>query len=73
MNVVVIKRHAIDSWNPPPPTLLAITSDIDVARRWIQEEVDGVHKSGHTYMQGKDADWWLEQGVFSLTSMEVQA
>lgn len=72
MNVVVIKRHSTDG--SAAPIFMAVASDMDSAKRWIQDEVTdgGPHGTGHTYMQGKSPDWWINYGVFSLTSMEVQ-
>lgn len=72
MKVIVIKRHVTDSWNPPNPIFLAVASDEKAAKSWIQDEVDMNHDSGHSYMQGKDADWWIAQGTFSLTSIKVE-
>lgn len=72
MDVVLIKRHVTDSWNPPPPVCVAVAADEDAAKRWIQDEVDGKHESTHSYMKGKDADWWIKYGTFTLTPATIQ-
>ena len=72
MNVVVIKRHSPDGFTSP--IFMAIAQDVYAAKIWIKDEVDGLHTSPkHSYMQGKDAEWWIEDGIFSLTTVEVQA
>lgn len=65
MTVTLIMRHDTDSYNGRS-SMAAIASDEAAAKRWIQDEVDGKHGPGWTYMQGKDADWWIEYGTFSL-------
>lgn len=71
MNVVVVRRHVVDSWNVPPPEICAVAIDIEAAKQWIQDEVDHKHDYSNTYMQGKNADWWIEYGIFSLLVVEV--
>jgi len=73
MNVIVIEKHDVNSWNYIMPVFQAICSDEDVAKKWIQDEVDGKHpNSGTRYMRNKDADWWIKYGTFSLRSVEIQ-
>lgn len=67
---IVIKAHETESYNAGPGRFCAVAKDEEAAKRWIQDEVDRKH--GETaYMQGKDADWWIEYGAFSLTEVEV--
>lgn len=71
-STVVVKRHETDSWNAGPPVFCVVASSEGAAKAWIQDEVDGKHDdSGHRYAQGKDADWWLKYGTFSITPVEV--
>ena len=71
MKVVVIERHVVDSYSGPPPMFCAVAVDEVAAKLWIEDEVDGKHKSGHRYAEGKTADWWIQYGTFSLTPTEV--
>lgn len=72
MQVIVVERNVTDSWNAPPPVFLAVAKSENAAKKWIQDEVDGHHNTSHSYMQGKDADWWIAQGTFSLKSVYFQ-
>lgn len=71
MNVYVIKRHETDSWNAGPPVFCAVAGSQESALRWIQDEVDHKHDSGHRYMQGKPAQRWVDYGTFSIKETEV--
>lgn len=71
MQVIVIKRHQVDSWNGVS-TFLTVAVDEDAAIRWIQDEVDHKHGSGHTYAEGKSALWWINYGTFSIDRIDVQ-
>lgn len=72
MVVYVVNRYHTDSWNSPPPSMRAIADSFETAKRWIQDEVDGKHKdSNWSYMEGKDADWWLAYGTFSIKEVNV--
>jgi hypothetical protein len=68
--VIVIEQHDVDSMNGFA-VFRALATDVTAAKRWIQDEVDGKHKAGHRYMQGKDADWWIQYGTFSLKETQV--
>jgi hypothetical protein len=70
--IVVIERCATETWAGPPPVLAAVASDEEAAKRWIQDEVDGKHNSGHSYASGHSAEWWIEYGTFRLSDMEIQ-
>ena len=68
--VTVIHHRDVDSYTGLS-IFVAVAADEDAARQWIQDEVDGRHTSGNQYMKGQSADWWIQYGTFSLTSIEV--
>lgn len=70
--MVVVKRHQTDTYHAGPPVFCVVAVNERAAKQWIQDEVDGKHNSGNRYAQGKDADWWIEYGTFSLTKVDVQ-
>ena len=63
----VIKRHQTDSYNAGPPVFLGVAATPEAAKLWIQNEVDGLHNTSHTYAKGYSVDWWIEYGTFSIT------
>lgn len=71
--IIFIYRQSPDSLNSIP-YVVAAARDRNAAVQWIQDEVDGKHKeSHHTYMQGKDAEYWLtEYPVFKLIAGVLQ-
>lgn len=72
MQVIVIMQQSPDSWNGTSH-YRAVAIDEEAAKRWVQDEVDQKHGNGHLYMQGKTADWWInEYPVFKLVPTEVQ-
>lgn len=71
MHVIVVKRQNTDSYNAPPPQVVAIAVDDAAAIQWVQDEVDGKHPSGWSYAQGHDASWWIDYGTFALEKTEV--
>lgn len=51
----------------------AVALDREAALRWVQDEVDQKHDTGHQYMQGKNAEWWInEYPVFELRTVDVE-
>lgn len=70
--MVVVKKHQTESWNPGPPLFCVVATDEGAAKRWIQDEVDGKHDpSFSSFAKGKTADWWLAYGTFSITPVEA--
>lgn len=70
--VSVVKKHDPNSYNSIP-RIVAICIDENASKRWIQDEVDGRHEDGHSYMTGKDAAWWIKNGYFTIHHVEVQS
>jgi len=71
MKLVAVKKHDPDSLQGRDVFLVVCTNET-AAKKWIQEEVDGKHPdSKTTYMQGQTADWWIQQGYFSLNTIEL--
>ena len=68
--VILIQRHDPDSWHSIAH-YAAVAVDIDAAMKWIQDEVDQKHDSGHRYMQGETAEWWLAYGTFTLSTVTL--
>jgi hypothetical protein len=74
LELVVIKKYDTDSWNSAPAQFMAVALDEEAAKRWIQDEVDGKHRSDgyQEYALGHDADWWIAYGTFRLSTVQVQ-
>ncbi len=72
MKVTVVKYYDTDSYNSPPPRVVAVAKSTSAAMRWIKAEVDGEHEGSYnTYAKGHDAQWWFEYGTFRLEEVEV--
>jgi hypothetical protein len=70
--VIAILHGDPDNWNASAPFLAAVAESEEAAKRWIADETEGRHESGHRYMTGKSPDWWIDYGVFILKPVEVQ-
>lgn len=68
--VVIIQKHNTDS-HSGRSSFAAVAKDVLSAKQWIQDEVDHKHDNGNRYVQGKDADWWIQYGTFSLNTVVV--
>jgi len=72
MQVIVILQSSPDSMSGAQ-WFRAVAIDEEAAKRWVQDEVDHKHGNGHQYMEGKTADWWInEYPAFKLVPTEVQ-
>lgn len=70
MNVYIIFKNDADSSNSTSK-FAAVARDIPAAMKWIQDEVDGKHENGNRYAKGKDAQWWINNGWFSLKMVSI--
>lgn len=71
MQVIVVMQSDPSSY-VGTSAFCTVAIDKEAAKRWIQDEVDQKHGNSHLYMQGKTADWWInDYPVFKLVPTEV--